>query len=473
MKQPIAAAMIAALLTGCAAPSTVPPTAGAGASADRAARTSGPTLAEAHTAADQMAQDYIRLSLEADTHEAGYVDAYYGPPALRDAARANPRSVADLLAEAHRLVEATDDWLSGGAAELEPADAPYSIRRRLVALHGMASAAITRLEMIGGRRFPFAEEAQGLFGVEVMTRPLESFDPILARLETLIPGDGPLATRVNSFNDRYVIPADRLRAVFDAAIGECRRRTAQHIALPAGESFTMHFVTDKPWSGYNYYLGNFQSRIEINTDLPIRISRAVDLGCHEGYPGHHVLNLLVEQRLARGGATGANGGPGRPWPEYLVNPLYSPTSVLSEGSANYGIDLAFPGRERLTYDRDVLYPLAGLNPATAERYWEVQQATDALGGARLTIARMLLDGEVTREQAITLTERYLLVSRPRAEQSVTFTDTYRSYVLNYGWGRDLVRQYVERCCDAGTNERWRRMEAILGEPTTPGDLRPR
>ena len=226
----------------------------------------------------------------------------------------------------------------------------------------------------------------------------------------------------------------------------------------------MEFVTGKTWSGYNYYQGNYKSLIQVNTDLPIRISRAVDLGCHEGYPGHHVLNLLVEERLAR-----AKG-----WKEYEVNPLYSPTSVLSEGSANYGIDLAFPGPERLAFERDVLYPLAGLDPKRAEGYWQMQQMTEGLSGARLTIARMYLDGEIARTKAVELTQRYLLLSPARAEQSVAFTDHYRSYVINYGWGKDLVRNYVERGAPVGSGPdaktRWIRMEKILSEPTLPADL---
>ena len=277
----------------------------------------------------------------------------------------------------------------------------------------------------------------------------------------MIPGKGPLPNRVDAFNERFTIPKEKLQTVFDAAIAECKRRTAQYIKLPQGEAFTMEFVTGKTWSGYNYYKGNYNSLIQINTDLPIRISRAVDLGCHEGYPGHHVLNLLVEERLAR-----AKG-----WKEYEVNPLYSPTSVLSEGSANYGIDLAFPGPERLAFERDVLYPLAGLDPRTAKDYWDMQQMTEALTGARLTIAKMYLDGEIDRSKALELTQKYLLLSPARAEQSIGFTDHYRSYVINYGWGKDLVRGYIERGSpDSPT--RWQRMEKILSEPTQPADLVP-
>jgi hypothetical protein len=420
--------------------------------------TTGSTVPEVAKAAQVMpvgdiADAYIKLTLEAGTHEAEYVDAYYGPAGLQEAAKAKPRPLADLIAEARTLTAAIDAALPQISGEME--------RRRALALRGMLVAGDTRLQMLQGKKFKFDDEARGQFATVPMLKPLAHYDPVLASLEKLIPGEGALATRVDAFNERFTIPKDRLQSVFDAAIAECKKRTAAHITLPAGENFTMEFVTGKTWSGYNYYKGGYKSLIQINTDLPIRISRAVDLGCHEGYPGHHVLNLMVEERLARG----------KSWNEYEVNPLYSPTSVLSEGSANYGIDLAFPGPERLKFEREILYPLAGLDPKTAEAYWKMQQMTEALSGARLTIAKMYLDGEIDRAKALELTQKYLLLSPARAEQSVAFTDHYRSYVINYGWGKDLVRDYVERG-NPDRSERWRRMEKILSEPTLPSDLLP-
>ena len=428
---------LAFLVSGCASVAPMPPE----------------NIAAPEMSVAGISDAYIRLTLEAGSHEAEYVDAYYGPPALLSAAKANPRSLAELIAEARALTAAVDVALP--TLQIE------SDRRRAIALRGMLVAADTRLQMLQGRKFALNDEAKGQFATVPDLKPLAHYDATLANLETLIPGNGPLAARVDAFNERFTIPKDRLQPVFDAAIAECKRRTAQYLNLPAGETFAMDFVTGKPWSGYNYYKGNYKSLIQINTDLPIRISRAVDLGCHEGYPGHHVLNLMVEERLAR-----KNG-----WKEYEVNPLYSPTSVLSEGSANYGIDLAFPAAERLAFERDVLYPLAGLDPKTAEAYWNMQQMTETLSGARLTIAKMYLDGEVSRLQALELTQKYLLLSPARAQQSVKFTDHYRSYVINYGWGKDLVRDYIERG-NPDPAERWRRMEKILSEPTQPSDLLP-
>jgi hypothetical protein len=171
--------------------------------------------------------------------------------------------------------------------------------------------------------------------------------------------------------------------------------------------------------------------------------------------------MLLEQRLSKQ----------RGWIEFTVYPLYSPMSLIAEGSANFGIELAFPGAEKQVFEHDVLYPLAGLDAALAARDAQLQQARSELAGARLTIARDYLDGRIDRAQAIELAQKYQLMSPQRAEQSIAFTDRYRSYVINYGLGLDLVRAYVDA---AGTTPqaRWAAMERILSEPTLPADLSP-
>ncbi|HEV2747766.1 MAG TPA: hypothetical protein VGW34_10775, partial [Allosphingosinicella sp.] len=221
----------------------------------------------------------------------------------------------------------------------------------------------------------------------------------------------------------------------------------------------MEFVTGKSWSGYNYYQGNYYSLIQINTDLPIRISQPIDLGCHEGYPGHHVYNMLLEQKLVKE----------RGWIEYTVYPLYSPQSFIAEGSATYGVDLAFPRGEQLAFATRILYPIARLPTAEAAAYRALGEATRDLAGARLTIAADYLDGRISRAEAIELTRKYQLVTVARAEQSLAFADQYRSYVINYGLGREMVQAHVEA---AGTTPeaRWAAMERILSEPTLPSDL---
>ena len=416
------------------------------------------SVPDPHDSLDRIAEDYVLLQLTIGEKEPGYIDAYYGDDAVMQRAKAEAGTATlDSLAQraaalASRVASFADD--GDGATTLE--------ERRARFLAAQLTAARTRLRMLGGEKLPFAVEAQGLFGVRPELAELETFDPLIARVDALVPGEGPLWQRLDRFQKRFDVPADRLKPVMDAAIAECRRRTARHIALPAHERFELALVTDKPWGGYNYYQGDSRSKIEINTDLPVRLDRAIDLGCHEGYPGHHVHNALLERDLARG----------RGWKEFAVYPLYSPQSFIAEGSANYGIELAFPGDEALTFNREVLAPLAGISAEGLDRYAALGKLTPKLRGAQYTIAARFLAGAIGEPEALGLLQRYTLVSPERAAQSLRFIKSYRSYIINYGLGLEMVRADVEA---AGSDRaaRWRRMEQILSEPTLPGDLRGR
>ncbi|MFC7377719.1 hypothetical protein [Brevundimonas sp. GCM10030266] len=429
------AAILALLcLVGACAPGlSVPPTAAPGPGGD---------------SLDAIARDYVALTLEIGEREPGYVDAYYGPAEWQAAAKADPRTLPQLIQGAATL---TDRLNAVSVAGAEPA-----IRQRRAYLLAHVSAASARLRMLSGETMSFADEAEALFGIRPELRPLSSFDPVLAEIDALIPGPGSLTDRVTEFRSHYVIPRDRLQVVMDAAIAECRTRTARHIRLPANENFTLAFVGDKPWSGYNYYQGNSQSKIEINADFPIYTERAIDLGCHEGYPGHHVYNALLEQTFVRE----------RGWVEMSVYPLFSPMSFVAEGSANYGIDLAFPGDEATRFEREVLFPLAGLDPATAQKKAQLGALTRRLARAEYTIADDYLAGRVGRDETIERLMKYSLADRAKATQRLRFIDTYRSYIINYGLGRDVVQAWVER----QGPDHWRTMETLLSSQILPVDL---
>ena len=268
--------------------------------------------AERRTTLDEAAQHYVHLVLEIGAHEKDFVDAYFGPPEWRIEAEAHPRNISELKAEADRIQSTL------GAMDTS-AQQPMEHRRNAWLKANVASAR-SRLDMIEGARFRFRDEAMRLFALTPELRPLESYDPVLERIEALLPGSGSLAERVETFRNRYVIPSNRLDAVMGVAIAECRRRTLAHIRLPANEHFKMEFVTRHSWGAYNWYQGGNQSLIQVNTDLPVFIDRAVQLGCHEGYPGHHVQGIYNERQYRERGLI-----------EFSVAPLYGPTSALNEG----------------------------------------------------------------------------------------------------------------------------------------------
>lgn len=399
---------------------------------------------------DAIAERYLVLELAMGRHDPAHVDAYFGPEALREQAEAEGLDLAQIASAAQALDAELAAHPTAGPASAERIK---GLRERLLALD-------TRTRMARGERLPFDEESRLLFGAVAPLHDAAFFQQVLDRIDVLLPGEGALEARVTAFRAGFVIPVDRLAAVFDAAIAECRRRTVAQLDLPDDESFTVEYVTDKPWSGYNWYQGRFCSLIQVNTELPIYIERAVDLGCHEGYPGHHVYNLLLERELVIG----------RGWQEFTLYPLFSPESLIAEGSANYGRELAIPAKERMAFEKEVLFPLAGLDPAQADLYYAFLELTEQLDHAGNVAARGYLDGKLDAGQAQAWLQRYALSSPEKAAQRLRFFDAYRSYVINYNLGRDLVRDWVERG-NADTDERWRRFELLLSTPMSAADLR--
>ena len=404
---------------------------------------------------DKLAESYIKLVLSVGLHDSDYVDAYYGPPQLRTEAEAEKlsldaikESAAAALNQARMLVPAENDEM----AQLRHA---YVLRQ--------LESLMSRVEILQGKKLSFDEEAEALYDAKPPSYPEEHFQRIVKELGSLLPGEGPIPPRYDKYKADFIIPKEKLDSVFQAAVRESRARTKRHIALPDDESFVIEYVTGKSWSGYNWYKGNSYSLIQINTDLPIYIDRAVDLASHEGYPGHHVYNALLERHLVRE----------RKWNEFTVYALFSPQSLIAEGTANFGIDMAYPGPERVAFEREVLFPAAGMGGAHAEEYYRIHELVMRLAYAGNEAARGYLNGKLTREQAAEWLVNYALMSPDRAMQRTRFFDQYRSYVINYNLGQDLVKQYIESRGGMADKpeKRWKEFAKLLSSPRLPSKLR--
>ena len=398
----------------------------------------------------ELAREYLFLELSMGLHDEAHVDAYFGPEEIRTAAKETALTLDQILAASQDLATKLAAVDTGGDRLFE---------MRVAGVIARLQALDTRIAINKEEAFDFDEESRLIFGTQAPNYDAAHFQAILDRVDALLPGEGPLSERVESFNNHFVISKDRMDDVFTAAMDECRRRTLEHIDLPENESFTIEYVNDKPWTGYNWYQGNAQSLIQLNTDFPMYISKAVDLGCHEGYPGHHTFNALLEKNLVND----------KGWLEVALYPLFSPQSVIAEGSGNYGIDLAFPGDERMQFEKEVLFPLAGLDTEQADLYYEISALIAQLDFADNEAARDYLNGDMTRDEAAAWVQTYELEREDKSMQRTRFFDAYRSYVINYNHGKALVADYVERD-GADADERWARFEKMLSSPMLPADL---
>jgi hypothetical protein len=389
---------------------------------------------------DSVADAYVRLVLAVGRHDPNFVDAYYGPPEWKlEAERGAPREVPELLARSRELL-----------ARLEKE--PTSERRRflekqLVAVEGF-------LRRLSGEPMSLAREAHLLFDIEPPRCDLVALENARTRLDLLLPGGGDLATRMKAARAKVEVPQDRLAAVVDAVLAETRRRTAALVSLPPGEHFEVAFVTGKPWGAYNWYKGGLQSLIEVNTDLPKTLDAVFGTMAHEGYPGHHVYNVLLEDRLVRG----------RGWRELTVYPLYSPQSLIAEGTANVGSDIIMTEAEQLAFLRDVLAPMAGIAASDVELYQHMKDAAKPLRYAGGEAARMLLEDGASETQVGAFLVRFG-TSPERARQNIAFHRTYRSYVFTYTAGQDLVEGWL-----GSRPDRVPRFFGLLQREAVPSEL---
>jgi hypothetical protein len=411
--------------------------------------------AQAENNLNAVAERYAHLVLALGQHDADYVDAFYGPPEWKTQADKEKKSLDAIGAEAAELIAILAKMPEAGASDDE------MLRLRREYLQKQISALAARVRMLKGEKLKFDDESRALYDAAAATFPDSYFDQIIGELQKKIPGTGPLWERYEKWRKPFVIPKEKLDAVFQLAIKECRARTQAHVALPPNESFTVEYVTNKPWGGYNWYKGNFHSVIQVNTDLPIYIDRAVDLAAHEGYPGHHVYNSLLEKNLVRD----------RGWPEFSVYALFSPQSLIAEGTANFGREVAFPSKtDRMKFEREVLFPAAGIDSKRADEYYAVQDLIKQLDYAANEAARRLINGEIDESAAAQWLQKYALMDSARAQQRVKFIKRYRSYVINYNLGEDMVRRYIEKRSGADPEKRWSEFAKLLSSPRLPSGI---
>ena len=405
---------------------------------------------------NKLACEYVRLGLTIGQYDEDFVDAYYGPDSLK------PDSVVkDAVFPKDSLIASVNVLMNELKDEAQTAIID-SNRIRANWLYEQLIAFTQRIRIYSGEYLSFDEESKQLFGATAPVYEEDYFKKQIDELDSILPGNGNVNNRFQKLANKFVIPKDKLDVVIKAAIAEARKRTLAYYKLPAGESFTLEYVTDKPWSGYNWYKGNYKSTVQINTDTKIFIDRAIDVGSHESYPGHHVYHMLMEKNLYRD----------KGWVEISLYPLFCPQSLIGEGSANYGIEIVFPGDEKVKFAKNVLLPLAGLDTEDVELYFKALAIKNSLNYARNEAARGLLNDTMSEYKALTYLQKYCLMNEETANKSIRFIKKYRSYVINYNYGQDVVKNYIEK--NGGTAKdpakRWEIFGNLLSHEITTAEL---
>ncbi|WP_306549805.1 hypothetical protein [Daejeonella sp.] len=398
-----------------------------------------------------LAENYVRLGLTIGQYDADFVDAYYGPDSLKPAISKSNIFPKD------SLLNLVTELRSSLKNSIEKLNDSSKVRARWMSQQLLAFD--RRIRIYSGEFKTFDEESKELFGISAPVYPEEHYKLLLDTLNQLLPGKGTVQDRFQNLANRFIIPENKLDTIFKTTIAEARKSTKAYYSLPETETFTIEYVKDKPWSGYNWYKGNYTSLIQINTDTRIFIERAIDVGSHESYPGHHVYNMLLEKNLYQD----------KGWVEISLYPLFSPQSFIAEGSANYGIDLVFPGDKKIRFAKEKLLPLAGLDTTFIGIYFKSLAIRGKLNYARNEAARGIVNQTMNDQQALDWLMNYCLYNQETALKSISFIKKYRSYVINYNYGQDLVRNYIE-LNEKDPKKRWEVFGKLLSNPVLPEKL---
>ena len=402
---------------------------------------------------DLIARDYLLFALRLDQQIAGLVDGYFGPADLK--------ALVDLeqLRSPARLVDDAAELRARLPAEVEEPDRRRWLDVQLVALGAQARA-------LAGTGLPYLEHVTACFDYRPTRTPEAVFDAAAVELDALLPGNGPLPARIVAWDDRFTIPVDRVRRVVDALLQGFRGRAEALFGLPDGEGLAVSLVENQPWSGYNWYDGGRRSRVDLNTDLPVRAADVLSVLPHETYPGHHLEHAWHEAHLV--------DGLGRM--EASVLCINTPECLLSEGLADLGRRFAVAPDEEGAFLAEV-YRLAGIPDLgdaahvrdTAERQVAISRALTAVRGVSGNAALMLHADGAPREEVLAYLERRLLSTPERAAKRLEFIShpLWRTYVFVYFEGERLLRRWLEMVPEAGQAARFRR---LLAEQLTPSAI---
>jgi hypothetical protein len=379
---------------------------------------------------DAIVERYLRLGLQLDRHVEGTVDAYFGPPELAaEVKAAPPGDPAALVADAEALLaEVEDGWL----------------RDQIAGLHTFAL-------VVAGETLAYADEVERCHGVRPQRTDEAVFEDAHARLDELLPGDGPLVDRYQAWLDAASVSREQLERIVTAVIELGREWTSRLVDLPEGEAVEFEIVSDKPWGGYCYYLGGLRSRIELNADLRRSAGEVLNLALHEAYPGHHAERCVKDDVLVRRGGH----------PEEAIVLVPTPQSLLAEGIAELAAELVLTGDA----GADVA---AAVSDAGIEfdlgRLLAVRRAMAACDWADVNAALMLYEDGASEEETRAYLERWGLMTPERSAHGIRFMrePTSRSYIVTYSAGRDLCERWV-----GGDVQRFRR---LLTEQVRVGEL---
>ena len=389
-------------------------------------------------------KEYLLLGLRMDKLIDGFVDTYYGPSELKElVGNEKPLSPKNLLESCKKLQKQLID--------------EAFIEERVRFLEKTLGAIETSLNINIGEELPFLEKVNRLYDIKPGLIDDSIFYKLVEKFNSAYQGSGTLLDRYNTFKKKHEIPIEMLDYTFNNAFKVVSEKTYDVLPdlLPDSEEISIEFVKDKPWGAYNWYLGDFKSRIDINTDQPIDCMNVLRLFTHEAYPGHHTEHAIKEKQLYIDQKRF----------EHSILLIPTPEAVISEGIGNTAANVLFSDEEK---GRLILDDLCH-NPSSEDLDVMIFQNQLWLISPKLlnNLAIYAHEDGWSDDELVKYALDFGFTTEKEVRQSLKFIrhPLWSTYVFNYSFGETLIKEKF------GSHPSPKDFKTLLTHPILPSDLK--
>jgi len=392
---------------------------------------------------DDFAKNYLSLGLEIDKHFNGYVEHYYGPPEIK-------RRV-DLEEKIPPRVLLKDYYDLNRQLEKQGFET-----NRFKFLDKTFIAIETILRKLNGEKIPYLEQVENFFDFTPRLYDDEIFYALSLKADEAYKGEGSLSQRIENYVKRRKIPKDKLKLLFIKALHIAREKTKEKFPnlLPETEKVKVNFVTDQSWGYYNWYLGRFLSRIDINVDINHYWTSLLTFACHEGYPGHHTARCVKDFLLYR------NKG----YFENCISLIYTPEFAIYEGMGELADEIIFSIEEMTKISLHGFCP----NPDDEDTLETLIQQSEIRRGFRNFKQNLAYHKHIngwSDEDLIAYCNEFNYISKSNAKIMLNFIndDIWAPYILAYQGERIIRENY-------GDPPSTRYFRKLITEQNLPSDI---
>jgi len=279
----------------------------------------------------KFGEDFLLLALRINKHIKGYVDFYYGPEKFQQVVE-------------NESIISPKKLLIDSKSLLEKLDSQSFNKERERYLEKMLIAMWTTLDNLNQDNISIEEQLLHLYDIVLHPVKEVELENLKEEVNEAYGGTGSLEERFEKLRLKRRVPEEKVFKFFKRALKITEKRTKELFInlLPENEQILLDLTQEKnedkiKWTCYEWYLGNYNSRLELNPKFNMYWTTLLMHTAHEGYPGHHtefsVKELILYRELNQF--------------EHSILLLNSPKLIISEGLADLAINVLYSYREQV------------------------------------------------------------------------------------------------------------------------------